>query len=158
LGLRHLLAQFAPFWKGKFARIAVDNASLWAMMLGETTKSDQVLPVLLDCVTIIVAYDIKPHFDLIGTDDMIFADPLSRWDHPTQASKYKKQFRQRKRKYLHLSQPWLLPPVEPPADENIFEHRRNWSHFVSPTHSLRSTHVNTVPPAPRQAPPPPVQS
>ena len=54
-GLLFLLQSLAKHWRGRFVRIQLDNHALVSMMTGERTKSEQVLPVIIDCVALIVA-------------------------------------------------------------------------------------------------------
>ena len=95
LGLRQLLRHNAKYWVERFIVINLDNTGLVASMRGERSKSEQTLPIILDCVSIIMAYAIKPKFETIGTDDMWFADPLSRFQHPTRGWQYRVKFAKR---------------------------------------------------------------
>jgi hypothetical protein len=113
-GLLFLLQSLAKHWRGRFVRIQLDNHALVSMMTGERTKSEQVLPVIIECVALIVAYAIKPHFIAIGTDDMIYADPLSRLSAP-KGERYAAQFKKRLGEFEHRHQTWIPPPAEAPA-------------------------------------------
>ena len=119
LGLRQLLRHNAKYWVEKFIRINLDNSAIVACMRGERSKAEQVLPIILDCVSLIVAYMIKPHFGLIGTDDMWFADPLSRLTHPRKGLLYRKIFKARHHEWKRKWQPWIpsgeREPVVPHA-------------------------------------------
>lgn len=114
-GLLFLLQSLAPHWAGRYVHIHLDNQSLVAMMLGEKTKSEQVLPIIIDCLAIIVAYAVKPKFTAIGTDDMIFADPLSRLSQPGKEMYYKELFDKQLQKFKADGHPtWNKgAPAEP---------------------------------------------
>jgi hypothetical protein len=113
-GLLFLLQSLAPYWAGKYVHIHLDNHALVGMMLGERTKSEQVLPIIVDCLAIIVAYAVKPKFTPIGTDDMIFADPLSRLAHPGKEAYYKSLFDRERKKFSTTHPTWIKgQPAEP---------------------------------------------
>ena len=94
LGLLFLLKELAPFISSQYVLIDLDNISLVHMITGEKTKSEQVLPIIVECLALIVAYDIKPRINHIFTDEMTFADPLSRFASKGLAKQkfYRKQF------------------------------------------------------------------
>jgi hypothetical protein len=113
-GLLFLLQSLAPYWAGKYVHIHLDNHALVGMMLGERTKSEQVLPIIVDCLAIIVAYAVKPKFTPIGTDDMIFADPLSRLSHPGKEAYYQSLFAKEQAKFSATHPTWIKgQPAEP---------------------------------------------
>jgi len=106
LGLKYLLKTLAPYMKGKFVKLQIDNLGLVHMMRGEKTKSNQVLPIIIDCVSLIIAYNIKPFFEHISSEEMWFADPLSRLTQPGKEIYYKKLFCTRKKRFLKRNKPW----------------------------------------------------
>ena len=106
LGLKYLLKTLAPYMKGKFVKLQIDNLGLVHMMRGEKTKSDQVLPIIIDCVSLIIAYNIKPFFEHISSEEMWFADPLSRLTQPGKEIYYKRLFSTRKKRFLKRNKPW----------------------------------------------------
>ena len=130
LGLRQLLRHNVKFWVEKFIVICIDNSALVANMKGERSKSEQVLPILLDCIGLIVAYAVKPRFKLIGTDDMWFADPLSRLTQPGKEKSYSKLFSERNRQWKRSNSPWqAFHPISPPTPSAL-KVRENWEGLV----------------------------
>ena len=129
LGLLFLLKELAPFISAQYVLIDLDNISLVHMITGEKTKSEQVLPVIVECLALIVAYDIKPRINHIGTDDMIFADPLSRFSVPgsPRQKRYKKIFANEKLKFLSKNIPWTPPPKALPCNPKALEIPDIWN-------------------------------
>jgi len=114
LGLRFFLQRLAARFAGKFFHVELDNQGLIAMLLGEKTKSEQVLPILIDIVSIIVEYALKPKFLAIPSEEMTFADPLSRVSIPIKGKKYLKEFKEAKRQWKRRNTPFELPSPSPP--------------------------------------------
>ena len=133
LGQRQLLRSNARFWVERFIVICIDNSALVASMKGERSKSEQVLPIVLDCIGIIVAYAIKPRFLIIGTDDMWFADPLSRLTHPCKGRHYARLFKDRKRQWLRSNQPWVPTEAQgsSPPIPSALKVKENWEKIVA---------------------------
>lgn len=115
LGLRQLLRHNAPFWVEKFITICIDNTGLVSCIRGERSKSEQVLPILLECVSIIVAFMIKPKFVAIRSEEMWFADPLSRLQQPGKERLYKKMFKSRYDKWKRSNIPWVPTRAKGPV-------------------------------------------
>ena len=130
-GLLFLLQTLAPYWAGKYVHIHLDNHALVGMMLGERTKSEQVLPVIVDCLAIIVAYAVKPKFTPIGTDDMIFADPLSRLSHPGKEAYYQSQFVNERAKFSATHPTWNKGQPAKPSCPAALELPRVWKSMWS---------------------------
>ena len=127
LGLLYMLRDNAPYWAGKYVHLHLDNDSLVQMIRGEKTKSEQVLPILIKCLAIIVAYNIKPNVSYISTHDMIFADPLSRIAIPKQknpskpdGAKYKKLAKTRIHSWKRNHPTWTRPtPANPSCPQAL---------------------------------------
>jgi len=121
LGLKFLLQNIAPRFIGKFFHVDLDNSGLVSMMIGEKTKSEQVLPIIIDIVSIIVTYAVKPRFNVIRSEQMTYADPLSRFTMPKQGGHYRKLFKERRRQWLRNNATRVLPlegqPFAPLAKE-----------------------------------------
>jgi hypothetical protein len=130
LGLLYLLRQNAKFWVEKFIIICLDNSALVANMKGERSKSEQVLPVILECIGMIVAYAIKPRFQIIGTDDMWFADPLSRLTQPGKEQSYSKLFKSRNRRWLRDHVPWSPGKETSPPVPSALKVKENWEKIM----------------------------
>ena len=126
LGLRHLLRSCAKYWVERYIVICLDNSALVASMRGERSKSEQVLPIVLDCVSIIIAFAIKPSFVTIGTDDMWFADPLSRYTHPRKAELYKKLFKKRLHSWSRDNIAWRPHSGKQPPTPSALSIRAQW--------------------------------
>ena len=126
LALRELLKTWAPHWSSQYVRLVLDNEGLGSMMVGERTKSEQVLPILMDCVALIVAYNIKPKIVMKPSEEMIFSDPLSRWDHPTQGQKYRRLFNRRLRDYNRNHKTWNPAPPRAPSHAQALQLRHTW--------------------------------
>ena len=116
----------APHWSSQYVRLVLDNEGLGSMMVGERTKSEQVLPILMDCVALIVAYNIKPKIVMKPSEEMIFSDPLSRWDHPTQGQKYRRLFNRRLRDYNRKHKTWNPAPPRAPSHAQALQLRHTW--------------------------------
>ena len=139
LGLLYLLRDNAPYWAGKYVHIHLDNDSLVHMIKGEKTKSDQVLPILIKCLSIIVAYNIKPNVSLISTHAMIFADPLSRITVPKHGTKmagdgYKKLAKQRIKSWKRKYETWKRPTPAPPSCPQALKLLHVWDNQIERTH------------------------
>ena len=126
LGLKHLLITLAPFLVGKFITLQIDNLGLVHMMRGEKTKSEQVLPILLDCISIIIAYNIKPEFVHISSEEMWFADPLSRITQPGHEQHYKRLFKARNSRFLKRNVPWKPTESKPVQNTKALDIPKLW--------------------------------
>ena len=116
LGLKHLLITLGPYMTNKFVKIQIDNLGLVHMLRGEKTKSQQVLPVLLECISLIVAYNVKPSFVHISSEEMWFADPLSRLTQPHKETMYKALFKKRLQRFHKRNKAWI--PSNPQEIQN----------------------------------------
>ena len=95
-------------------------------MRGENTKSEQVLPILLDCISIIIAYNIKPEFVHISSEEMWFADPLSRLTQPGHEQHYKKLFKARNSRFRKRNVPWKPTESKPVQNTKALDIPKLW--------------------------------
>ena len=126
LGMRELYIFFAPYWARKYIQVDGDNSGLHGALLGEHTRSDQLAPILLDIIAILTAYNIKVKFNVIRTDEMIFADPLSRLSHPTKGPSYQKEFSKAFTKWKQSNVKWTLPSPANPTNPQALRLRQVW--------------------------------
>ena len=142
LGLLFLLKELAPYISSQFTIIDLDNISLVHMITGEKTKSEQVLPIIVECLAIIVAYDIKPRVNHISTNDMHFADPLSRFNSPNQSKNhYKREFSKVKNEFLENHTPWFPSNPVAPTNPKALNIAKQWSDlYGSPLYTAKLTH------------------
>ena len=131
LALRELLRAWAPVWSGQYVRLVLDNEGLGAMMCGEKTKSEQVLPILMDCIALVVAYELKPRIIMLPSEQMIYSDPLSRWNHPLQADHYRKLFKRNLKEFHLHNTTWTPPAPERPRNAHALKLREQWESFRS---------------------------
>ena len=141
LGLLFLLKELAPYITSQFVIIDLDNISLVHMIIGEKTKSEQVLPIIVECLALIVAYDIKPRVNHISTDDMHFADPLSRFDSPNQSKNhYKKEFAKVKKDFVSKQIPWVPRKPASPTNPKALNIAKLWSDlYGTPSYTAKLT-------------------
>ena len=131
LGLKYLLKTLGPYMTNKFVKIQIDNLGLVHMLRGEKTKSQQVLPVLLECISLIVAYNIKPSFVHIASEEMWFADPLSRITQPHNEEMYKILFKKRFRRFLKRNKAWVPSNPQPIQNHEAMEIPRLWKSLLN---------------------------
>ena len=127
LGLKYLLISLAPFMTNKFVKLQIDNLGLVHMMRGEKTKSEQVLPIIIDCVSILVAHNIKPFFEHISSEEMWFADPLSRLTQPGKEDHYKEIFKKRRTRFLKRNKAWRPSNPQPVQHPRALDIPKLWS-------------------------------
>ena len=141
LGLLFLLKELAPYLTSQFVIIDLDNISLVHMIIGENTKSEQVLPIIVECLALIVAYDIKPRVNHISTNDMHFADPLSRFDSPNQSKNhYKKEFANVKKEFVSNQTSWVPRNPSSPTNPKALSIATLWSElYGTPLYTAKLT-------------------
>ena len=141
LGLLFLLKELAPYLTYQFVIIDLDNISLVHMIIGEKTKSEQVLPIIVECLALIVAYDIKPRVNHISTNDMHFADPLSRFDSPNQSKNhYKKEFANVKKEFVANQTSWVPRNPSSPTNPKALSIATLWSElYGTPLYTAKLT-------------------
>ena len=130
LGLKHLLITFGPYMTNKFVKIQIDNLGLVHMLRGEKTKSQQVLPVLLECISLIVAYNVKPSFVHISSEEMWFADPLSRLTQPRKETMYKALFKKRLQRFHKRNKAWIPSNPQEIQNHEAMEIPRLWKSLL----------------------------
>ena len=138
LGLLFLLKELAPFISSQYVLIDLDNIALVHMITGEKTKSEQVLPIIVECLALIVAYDIEPRINHISTDEMTLADPLSRFacKGVTKQIFYRKQFAKEKANFLLKNKPWRPPPSKRPKNPQALNIPSLWGKLYGVTTSF----------------------
>jgi len=148
LGLLELLKANAPFWAKKYVIIQLDNDSLVKMMIGEKTKSEQVLPIIAHCMGLIIAYAIKPKIMHIPAEKMIFADPLSRLSQPHHLYKKKQSqthatlFHNTKKRWKMSHKTWIRPKASAPSLPQALELGKIWTTLQSK--SLSKSHLKKL--------------
>ena len=136
LGLLFLLKELAPFIASQYVLIDLDNISLVHMITGEKTKSEQVLPIIVECLALIVAYDIKPRINHISTDEMTFADPYLDRKGVTKQKFDRKQFAKEKANFLLKNKPWRPPPSKRPKNPQALNIPSLWGKVYGVTTSF----------------------
>ena len=101
------------------------------MMTGEKTKSEQVLPILMDCIALVVAYELKPRIVMLPSEQMIYSDPLSRLNHPSKGLHYRELFMRNLKEFQLHNTTWIPPAPEKPRNAHALKLREQWESFGS---------------------------